>query len=87
MTIKELNMNKMKNELIELIERDTPKKVVIVTVTNYVNTFCPNCKDELNEYYKRNFCKDCGQRLDWSERKWVDMNVKILTVMSLKKIY
>ena len=58
-----------KDYLISLIERDEPKKVEIGASKNFKFPICPNCKTELNEYYKyaNKFCKECGQRLDWSE--------------------
>lgn len=56
-----------KNYLISLIERDTPKKVEIGTSKHFEFPICPNCKDELNEYDKNKYCKECGQRLDWGE--------------------
>ena len=54
----------------KLVERDTPKKIEIGTSHNFKYPICPNCKIELNEYYKyaNKYCKECGQRLDWSER-------------------
>lgn len=61
MTIK--GVNEMKKELIELIERDTPKKVYS---TDY--HYCPNCDTHYLIKYQ-NFCDYCGQRLDWSENK------------------
>ena len=66
MTSKEVK--EIQKELKELlIERDTPKKIKIVATLYYPSPMCPNCKTELNEYYKNNYCKECGQRLDWSE--------------------
>ena len=52
----------------QLAERDTPKKFVIGTSKGFRFPICPNCKTELNEYYKyaNKFCKECGQRIDWS---------------------
>lgn len=52
----------------ELIERNTPKKVIKEVIYmrkgfEYNIIKCPNCKEHL--YAKDNFCKDCGQRLDW----------------------
>ncbi len=55
----------------QLVDKDTPKKFVIGTSKGFKFPICPNCKTELNEYYKdaNKFCKECGQRLDWRERK------------------
>lgn len=54
----------------KLVERDTPKKVGIGTSKHFKFPICPNCKYELNEYDRDKHCKECGQRLDWSDRKW-----------------
>ena len=53
----------------DLVDRDTPKKVEIGTSKNFKFPICPKCKTELNEFYKdaNKFCKECGQRIDWSE--------------------
>lgn len=60
--------NKALEVLEELAERDTPKKVEVRTSKGFKFPICPNCKTELNEYYKyaNKFCKECGQRIDWS---------------------
>lgn len=54
----------------DLVDRNTPKKVEIGTLEYFRFPICPNCKEELNEYYKNKYCKECGQRLDWKEKKW-----------------
>ena len=45
-----------KNKALEILEkivaRDTAKKVEIATSYNTKWPICPNCKIELNEYYK-----------------------------------
>ena len=51
------------------LKRSEPMKVEIGTSKNFKFPICPNCKTELNEYYKNNFCKKCGQRLDWSDNE------------------
>jgi len=30
---------------------------------------CPNCRRTWHLHYGDTFCKDCGQRLDWSDEK------------------
>lgn len=57
-------------EISKLVERDTLKKVEIGISKNFKFPICPNCKTELNEYYKyaNKFCKECGQRLDWRKK-------------------
>ena len=63
----------------ELVLKETPKKPtktseevrilgVSTTFTMWYR-YCPSCKVMLNPngYEKPNYCKDCGQHLDWSE--------------------
>ncbi|MFA5719488.1 MAG: hypothetical protein WC939_00350 [Acholeplasmataceae bacterium] len=60
----------------ELVERDTPAKVIKDTVINGVclDYNCPSCKVRIDTdnvypdlYYLIKHCISCGQRLDWSE--------------------
>ena len=60
-------VNEIKKELIELLERDTPKKVCY---DNLGRSECPSC--DMGYLYngsmnKNKYCGNCGQRLDWSE--------------------
>ena len=68
--------NKALEILEELVERDTPMKVIKDTVINGVCLAykCPNCELEINnseyskdQYYLIKGCISCLQRLDWSE--------------------
>jgi predicted HNH restriction endonuclease len=35
--------------------------------TPFVKGFeCPNCHQRLHSRYKRPYCAECGQKLDWS---------------------
>lgn len=62
-----------KNEteiLEELVERDTPMKVIIGGIDNHGRVrevICPICHQWLTFTEKENFCPKCGKRLDWSE--------------------
>lgn len=47
----------------ELVDKETPKKVKPFPNSFYIKT-CPNCSSALET--KRNYCDNCGQRLDWS---------------------
>lgn len=62
-------LNVILPEYVKLADRDTPEKVKIGTSKYFKFPICPNCKIELNEYYKyaNKYCKKCGQKLDWSE--------------------
>lgn len=61
----------------ELVNKETPMKPIdkyTEKVRDYLNEdsfvyvnfetgYCPNCNEEVNEYYI--YCNNCGQRLDW----------------------
>ena len=63
----------------ELVDKATPKKVDKNTkgifpnndtYLSYHTTYaCPNCncKLHLDWHEKRNYCPECGQKLDWSD--------------------
>ena len=53
------------------IERDTPKKPIILRGTVEIEFKCPSCR-EIADWFTQdnpapNVCHECGQRLDWSE--------------------
>lgn len=64
-----LNLTPQYKFIYEALKRNKPMKVEIGTSKYFKFPICPNCKTELNEYYKyaNKFCKECGQKLDWSE--------------------
>ena len=50
------------------IERDTPKKPTNQFFKyRHRRGYCPGCKREIRSFYEYKVCRDCGQRLDWSE--------------------
>lgn len=54
----------------QLKERDTAKKPIIIGVNEAIGCRvgeCPKCGGILRSYMR--FCDECGQRLDWSERR------------------
>lgn len=54
----------------QLAERDTAKKPIIIGVNGAIGCRvgkCPKCEGILRSYMR--FCDECGQRLDWSERR------------------
>ena|SRR5690554_3531098 len=62
----------------ELVERDTPKKPLLVEISaeNIHHYDCSSCNTNINigdsiGYNKvfNRFCKECGQRLDWKEEE------------------
>ena len=71
-------MVKELNALQELVDKATPKKVVI---EEYLPVFCPHCGKELSThledgYYEvpnsmiTNYCKYCSGKLDWSDEDY-----------------
>ena len=66
----------------ELVDRATPKKPKEQLIDNYckgipgetpsekeLNYFCSNCNELVgNEWFKYNFCPNCGQAIDWGKR-------------------
>lgn len=69
------------NRLKELVERATPKKIIIKCVIDRAYYRCPVCRklildDEMasnmsKELLKKDnaYCPSCGQALDWSDKK------------------
>ena len=49
----------------ELIERDTPKKPLIIKDRYGENYFCVNCDNDVS--YTYSFCSACGQRILWDD--------------------
>ena len=55
--------------VIELCERNIPKKIPGAKIDNFYKTIvgmCPVCHTRVVRYMD-NYCADCGQRLDWSD--------------------
>ena len=67
-----LNYPKAK-AIIEALEKQIPKKPIYHWDGNEEVVLCPHCKRFPfdTDYYKwaRQFCGNCGQAIDWSERK------------------
>lgn len=59
------NDSKAFRQLLDLIERDTPKKVLYID-TGLADANCPicHCRIIAGEY----FCNRCAQRLDWRKK-------------------
>lgn len=58
----------------ELVDKETPKKVIIEKTIDGDDCFCPNCKTSLfdvrKDAYKSfisRYCTWCGQHIDWRE--------------------
>lgn len=50
------------DKILEVMKRATPKKPLNVSGVNLNYGMCPECKEFLS---RSNYCKHCGQRLDW----------------------
>lgn len=60
----------------ELIEKATPKKPLFTEENknnqrnfNVIEFTCPTCGKVTHTNFKRNYCGECGQRLDWSKEE------------------
>lgn len=52
----------------ELVDKATPKKVIDKKEELHGMSFiCPNCGKKVYTNFIRNYCGECGQRLDWSK--------------------
>ena len=60
------------NALQELIDKETPKKVVIKISKkpgwDPRNFYCPSCSRKLRRDRSYHYCPRCGQHLDWSDK-------------------
>lgn len=62
----------------ELVEKATPKKIITdgssYSTCDKVQYICPNCKKIMlravcARVTKPNYCYNCGQKIDWSDKK------------------
>ena len=51
----------------ELVEKEKPKKPLKYKLSNHLEIVCPNCECYVNTKKKYNYCKECGQKLDWND--------------------
>lgn len=52
----------------ELVDKATPKKPIIIPNNmNLLAYRCPVCVKRTYTNFRRNYCSECGQALDWSE--------------------
>lgn len=70
------DINEALDKIKELVDKTTPKKVIKNTKKDYwgsreynriVSVRCPSCKARLRHFQQEstNYCRECGQRLDW----------------------
>ena len=54
---------------IPLLEKQIPKNPEEKTEDiDYQYGKCPRCGNHIDDENDRNYCQECGQRLDWSEK-------------------
>ena len=53
---------------IEALEKQIPKKPIMVKDTAETYYRCSECEWEVDKF-DDNYCSDCGQKLDWSSEK------------------
>lgn len=46
-------------------EKQTPKKPLDIPLEAWPH--CPSCGGKLDDRENKNYCADCGQKLDWSD--------------------
>ena len=51
----------------ELVDKETPKKIVQKQVKHWIDYHCPSCNHKLRRDTQYKYCPHCGQKLDWSE--------------------
>lgn len=52
---------------VKALEKQIPKKVMLVSKNDYHIVYCPRCGFRFFQYGLL-FCGECGQALDWSDR-------------------
>ena len=59
--------NKAISMAIEALEKQTPKKPIIIeeTADYFGHTLCPNCEKVEFGFTQPCFCDRCGQAIDW----------------------
>ena len=57
--------------VIKALEKQIPKKPIIIEETEYYfgHTLCPNCEKVEFGFTQPCFCDRCGQAIDWSDDK------------------
>ena len=53
---------------IEALEKQIPKKPIMVKDTAETYYICSECEWEVDKF-DDNYCSDCGQKLDWSSKE------------------
>lgn len=62
--------NELNKSLEELVDKDTPKKILDKKEELHGMSFiCPNCGKKIYTNFIRNYCGECGQRLEWGKVK------------------
>jgi transposase len=57
-----------KQTIKELVNKATPKKpIVLRSPSDYIAFECPNCHHTTHSNFRRLYCGECGQKIDWGE--------------------
>lgn len=59
-----------KEKVIKVIDKATPKRAIIISNDKNILIFgCPKCGKRTHTNFQRNYCGECGQKLDWSDEE------------------
>lgn len=58
------------DEIEKIFDKATPKRVIIISNDKNILIFdCPKCGKRTHTNFQRNYCGECGQKLDWSDEE------------------
>lgn len=56
------------DEIEKIFDKATPKRAIIISNDKNILIFdCPKCGKRTHTNFQRNYCGECGQKLDWSD--------------------
>lgn len=54
-------------EIEKIFDKAIPKRAIIISNDKNILIFdCPKCGKRTHTNFQRNYCGECGQKLDWS---------------------
>ncbi|QUN13668.1 hypothetical protein KEC48_03825 [Clostridium sp. C1] len=58
------------DEIEKIFDKTTPKRAIIISNDKNILIFdCPKCGKRTHTNFQRNYCGECGQKLDWSDEE------------------
>ena len=58
------------DEIEKMFDKETPKRAIIISNDKNILIFdCPKCGKRTHTNLQRNYCGECGQKLDWSDEE------------------